>query len=104
MLDTVHRTLQGIPSPPGTGGGLLGALQSQYAGMFNVSVGCDFLACLQHAVEHPKEARVFLIDRPVTVTLARAKSSLTRWGKVRFGAGLVWDLMTSPFQKKKVER
>jgi hypothetical protein len=95
IISKLKDGIMGSTNPPsssggGGGGGLLGMLQDSYARQFNVTVGCDFLACLEHCCVPPlnhdiqqgttegevggKGCRCFLIDRPVTVTLDRAKS------------------------------
>ena len=96
IISKLKGGIMGSTTPPssssggGGGGGLLGMLQDSYARQFNVSVGCDFLACLEHCcvplLNHDIQqgttegegrgegCRCFLIDRPVTVTLDRAKS------------------------------
>ncbi|GMH77390.1 hypothetical protein TrRE_jg12551, partial [Triparma retinervis] len=78
-------------------------LEETYASHFNVTVGCDFLACLEHC-GGGGGCRCFLVDRPLTVTMDRARTSMGVWRKARFATGLAFDLITSPFQKRKVAK
>ena len=86
----------------GGGGGLLGALQRSYAKSFNVTIGCDFMECLE--ASRGGVRRVFLIDRPISVTMSRAMSSLTTFGRARLAGVLLMDLIISPFRRGKVRK
>ena len=85
---------------------LITSLQSSYALGQSVTVGLDFKAALLHVSRSssPTPPPVILLDRPVSLTISRLKTSLTPLSKLRLITGLLFQVLISRFNKKRIAR
>jgi len=106
----------------GSPGILYAKIQEEYAKKMNVTIGGEFRAAFQSALDqqcqfwgqplgmhgpysmvHPRENRpcsIILGDRPVAITLRRAWESLRLFGKIKLMLALLWSSIRQPSENE----